>query len=306
MHRRPRPTSLAGLAVATSLLLGACGASGGSEGGGGEGAAETSEAPTTTEAPAVDPAGAEEVQALMAEHLVEVRTILEQVAVTDTPEDTLATVLEVRDAVDEADVALREIEVADEALAAEVEVFSEAAAGSIDVFDEATAADPATLNPVKRFETRSWPTSYRGPLAIHASLKPDFEFLEDLPIGATIALLPATRVDELPLGAVVGAARLVDVLRMPEKHGDQIDLICSRLGEAYDWQTEMELGNWHGGRYAWLLADAVELDRPMTTRGYQGLFAVPPAIERACMQALVSAYGTARGDAIAAVERAQP
>jgi hypothetical protein len=89
---------------------------------------------------------------------------------------------------------------------------------------------------VKRIETRSWSTDYRGPLAIHAAARPpepglhlgpwwveggftkdgsDWELRTIGAVEAGVAL--STRFDDrlahrLPLGAVVATCRLVDVV----------------------------------------------------------------------------------------------
>ena len=75
---------------------------------------------------------------------------------------------------------------------------------------------PRTEELRKTIENRDWKTHYRGPLLIHAGLKPEkrtpelIRFLE----MATGLELPA----ELPLGGIVGKAKLVDVLEKSNSH----------------------------------------------------------------------------------------
>lgn len=120
----------------------------------------------------------------------------------------------------------------------------------------------------KRFETRSWPTSYRGPIAVHAGKRApgdlELNLMLSLLANGRIPGLPA--IDDLPLGVVVATAELVDCVRM--------------TGEMVRRQAELELdvGDWRTGRYAWELANVQALATPITARGAQGLWEwTPPA-----------------------------
>lgn len=118
----------------------------------------------------------------------------------------------------------------------------------------------------KRIETRSWATSYTGPLAIHAAktwndecalaygfLAEREEFCRLLPHGADDEILP------LPFGAIVATAELV---------------ACRPVEEIRDGLTSLEtaLGNYSAGRFGWLLTEVKRLERPVPARGRQGLW----------------------------------
>lgn len=123
----------------------------------------------------------------------------------------------------------------------------------------------------KSIETRSWYTSYRGPIAIHAAkgfprdamrLCLEQPFLD--------ALYPAGFVGAgaLPVGAIVAIANLVDCLptaftKIPE----------ARL------LSEQAFGNFEHGRYAWWLLDVRRLPEPIPCKGALGLWTVPVEIE---------------------------
>jgi hypothetical protein len=114
---------------------------------------------------------------------------------------------------------------------------------------------------MKRFETRSWPTDYRGPLAIHAAKRPmaeeDHELLGEYPLPEPFRSRP------LVFGAVVAVCQLVDVVRMDEQLCHDMDI---REGREFD------LGGWEPGRYAWALASVEPLREPVFVRGAQGLW----------------------------------
>lgn len=120
---------------------------------------------------------------------------------------------------------------------------------------------------LKRWETRSWSTEYRGPLAIHAAralkrrecLRPYFS----VPLSAR-----GWEFETLPRGYLIGTVELVDVVR------------TETLIEPRGQLTEFELlaGNFAPGRFAWKLERPVLLDQPLIVRGRQGLFELPATI----------------------------
>lgn len=129
----------------------------------------------------------------------------------------------------------------------------------------------------KHYETRGWPTSHRGPLAIHAAKvwtrdqailcakEPFRSALEAA--GIAIPLEPGRYFTGrrppvfLPLGSVVATARVVDCVDAYARAG--------AVGE-----TERAFGDWGPGRFAWQLADVRPLAEPAPIRGAQGLFPV--------------------------------
>lgn len=113
----------------------------------------------------------------------------------------------------------------------------------------------------KKIETRSWTTSYRGILLIHASRGKG---------GAAIAGMPMFRqyipqFKELPFGAIIGEVRLVDILRI-EETGLAPELL-DRLS-----LEERAFGDYRGGRYAWMLEDAVRWEEAIPATGRLGLW----------------------------------
>lgn len=115
----------------------------------------------------------------------------------------------------------------------------------------------------KRYETRSWRTDYRGPIAIHASKKLDRrgrEFCCNAIVAAAYRRAgvtdPSTR---LPLGAVVATAELIAVHRTE-------DLRDHLSGE------ELTFGFYGSGRFAWELVDVVALSPPIRATGRLNLW----------------------------------
>jgi hypothetical protein len=121
----------------------------------------------------------------------------------------------------------------------------------------------------KALETRSRPTSYRGPLAIHAGkhfpvkqqklcfTKPFFSVLW----GAGVRTLA-----DLPLGMVLAIGELTAVLPTTSPE------ITKRLTE-----QEADCGNFAPGRWAWFLENVRLLPEPIPARGMQGLWTWRPA-----------------------------
>lgn len=114
---------------------------------------------------------------------------------------------------------------------------------------------------LKRIETRSWGTPYRGLIAIHAAkrwTREEREFLEDLAEDFP-GRIPA-ELAKPPLGAVVCVACLADCRRMDSRW-------CAGLTD-----LERAVGAHLPGRYAWVLEDVRPLATPYPLRGYQALW----------------------------------
>lgn len=122
---------------------------------------------------------------------------------------------------------------------------------------------------VKRLETRTWSTQYRGPIAIHASSKMPKELKEmcgEEPFLSLLRLCDVADVGELPLGEVVGVGELLTCAQVNE-HGS--------IG-TYDWMRtegrERDLGNFAPGRWAWAIDDVWIVERGHKVRGELGLW----------------------------------
>lgn len=146
----------------------------------------------------------------------------------------------------------------------------------------------------KLYETRSWPTKYRGPIAIHAGkqIDPDvFQFLlcELATMDQLIecGMTPET-LKELPRGAIIATADLVNVWRIVRRPGinvnkaKHIPLGAESLStdkHAPDFadyfvptEKEIALGHWIPGNYAWELQNVKILPEPIPAKGKQGLW----------------------------------
>lgn len=135
----------------------------------------------------------------------------------------------------------------------------------------------------KKIETRSWSTSYRGPLAIHAAagLGPvgGNQGLLDLCRGEPFrsALLAAgiLGTTALPRGAIVAVTRLeacVDTLFMTLEGRARV---TGFDGERRYWNLtdqERAFGDYTPGRFAWLLANVRQLAEPIPAKGALGLW----------------------------------
>jgi hypothetical protein len=161
----------------------------------------------------------------------------------------------------------------------------------------------------KTIATRSWKTSYRGDLLIHAGKVAEtgevgpYNVEKDNPRGTSPAYL--LRGDSLswpyrlPLGAVVAVARLADVVPIVdgetadndgtprvESYVDDgdfpdgwLDVYHPTLGNPINPEgsgrsipEQAPLGDFTPGRFAWLLTDVVRLAEPIPAKGRQGLW----------------------------------
>lgn len=165
---------------------------------------------------------------------------------------------------------------------------------------------------VKTIETRSWSTSYRGPLAIHAATRPISDRLtlgvweawpsdprgyqhpnHDGPRPARLyrndgGWLVSGRWLPLPLGAIVATCTLVDVVPIVSSGSDLPAPWCA---DTFEWEDgkghlyvmrpdaaltvvddQRPYGDFAPGRYAWLLDDIIPVDPPVPAKGHQGLW----------------------------------
>jgi hypothetical protein len=113
---------------------------------------------------------------------------------------------------------------------------------------------------VKHYETRTWKTDYRGPIAIHASSIFDVRAREvcvESPIRELLAAAGYRTPLALPLGKILGLAKLVDCV--PTR-----DL---RLDE-----SQLRLGDFRAGRWAWRFSTPKLLRVPLPAKGKLSLF----------------------------------
>lgn len=140
----------------------------------------------------------------------------------------------------------------------------------------------------KKYETRGWPTKYRGPIAIHAAAKDPRTLPQEVCEALEQYVGYTGQLYELPRGAIIATAELVNVWHIVYHPGINIDVAKNiPLGAeslttdkhapdfgSYLVPTEQEiaLGDWTPGRYAWELQNVKILPEPITVKGKQGLW----------------------------------
>lgn len=118
----------------------------------------------------------------------------------------------------------------------------------------------------KEYETRSWPTKYRGPLAICSSKK--------TPGWATDAAFsePAIRDFFANQGADIPSAHASGCVLAVTNIVDCIEITPEFIATLSP--LEKASGDFTPGRYAWKLSGIVKLRTPLPITGRQGLFEV--------------------------------
>lgn len=157
----------------------------------------------------------------------------------------------------------------------------------------------------KRVETRGWPTSFRGPLLIHAAKRLDDEqgeICHQEPFRSaieTLGMLTAVKptaetagplaefveeqtVLKVVLGAIVGRVDVIDCFPTGNVAGDDLNAVAAPYVEQRSGQRvlfisnrEHAFGDYTAGRFAFLCANPVAFDKPIPFRGAQGFFDVP-------------------------------
>lgn len=120
----------------------------------------------------------------------------------------------------------------------------------------------------KKFETRSWQTKYRGPLAIHAGKSIDKDACEDSWIKGVLTEHGITSYKDLPTGVVLATVELVDCYKVEATLG--YASVLSK-GKSVDG-LEVAFGDYTVGRYAWELGNLHVLTNSVVTKGQLSLW----------------------------------
>ena len=117
----------------------------------------------------------------------------------------------------------------------------------------------ATLirNGIKKIETRSWKTNYRGELYIHASsTKIPKEYKENQDVMDLVSI------NELNFGNIICSCNLVDCIEMTDEFIEKIKKN----------KNEYVCGIYENGRYAWILDNIQVLNNPIPAKGHLGIW----------------------------------
>lgn len=120
----------------------------------------------------------------------------------------------------------------------------------------------------KKFETRSWQTKYRGPLAIHAGKSIDKDACEDSWIKGVLKEHGITSYKDLPTGVVLATVELVDCYKVEATLGHASVLTKGKTLNG----LEVAFGDYTEGRYAWELTNLQVLPEPMPAKGQLSLW----------------------------------
>ena len=101
----------------------------------------------------------------------------------------------------------------------------------------------------KKIELRKWNTKFRGEFFIHASRIPDSDAMKRFDF----------KENSLPLGFIIGKAKLVDV----KKYENKTDFLN-------DKNLHLATSDW--GEYGFLLNDVERLDKPVPALGKLGFW----------------------------------
>lgn len=105
----------------------------------------------------------------------------------------------------------------------------------------------------KRFEFRSWKTSYRGDLLIHAGKGIDKEAMKRLK-----KYIP----EDMPLGKIIGKVKLVDCIKMSPEFKE---MLLKENNEIYTKSSFQE-------NYGWQVENVEVFNHPMPVKGQLSLW----------------------------------
>ena len=114
---------------------------------------------------------------------------------------------------------------------------------------------------MKKIETRSWKTKYRGEIYIHAGKSKNF--LKKVNNNKVLKLLESI---DLNYGNIICKAELIDCVYMTK---DFIDKVKKENNYEYI------LGEYAVGRYAWILQNVQEIDQKIQAKGKLNIWTYP-------------------------------
>lgn len=126
----------------------------------------------------------------------------------------------------------------------------------------------------KHIETRSWPTGYRGPIAIHASKKWTPDLIAICSNPKFLAILEEAGLPypgSLPRGVILATAQLVDVVQFQDAAH------VATLIRDHGAPREASFGDFSRGRYGWTFEQVEMLAHPAPARGQQGVWEWDPS-----------------------------
>ncbi|RAS80929.1 ASCH domain-containing protein [Priestia endophytica] len=117
------------------------------------------------------------------------------------------------------------------------------------------------------YETRSWKTNYRGPLAIHTSKKINKEACNRIAISSLLDTQGYTT-KNLPTGMIIAVCELKNCLKVVEDNETWAILEDGRIVSEDDYF----LGDFEVGYYAWEVEEMQMLDNFIPAKGRLGLW----------------------------------
>ncbi len=114
---------------------------------------------------------------------------------------------------------------------------------------------------IKRYETRTWKTDYRGPIALHAGAVFDAasrRLCFEPPLADWLRKAGYHNPRSLPRGQIIGTAILADCIPT-----EKLRSLSAK---------ERRLGDFSRGRWAWRFTDIKRLKRPLPAKGQLSLF----------------------------------
>lgn len=113
----------------------------------------------------------------------------------------------------------------------------------------------------KQLETRSWKTHHRGPMAIHAGQKIDYDACRKPEIKAALERHGYNDPSQLPTGSILCTCNLFDCVQMK---GTAEDVIVPGYKLS---RRERAFGHFADGRFAFVLADVRPLKNLVPAKG---------------------------------------
>ncbi len=133
----------------------------------------------------------------------------------------------------------------------------------------------------KRHETRHWHTHYRGPLVVHAAKRRGGDQDDSLSFIAEFLSKNGKSLEEIRDALDCGSDFKVKNMALGSAVGVVNMCMCWDIHQGFTKEqtdTELIMGNWEPGRFAWQADKPHAFETPVPFKGQQGFFEIPKSI----------------------------
>ena len=144
---------------------------------------------------------------------------------------------------------------------------------------------------IKPIDNRSWPTDYRGPIAIHASSKFFPGMVDELQRYGVAVASPERK--NWPTMAILGTVEIADCVFFNSRHDEPAIIDAAKAAGILSPRSKKvdidKILPWAHGRYCWIFRNPIKFREPIPALGKLNLWYLSSEQQAAVAQAIAAA-----------------